>query len=220
MSKDDVTQDPVTEETSPELEAELEQLSVEELKQKVRELSQALAEAQARAEENWEALLREKAAQENLRRRHERELEKAHKYALENFAQELLPIIDSLEMGVKAAAQEGATLDKVREGTELTLKMLLNVLDKFGIRAVHPEGEPFNPELHQAMSLLESPDHAPHTVMDVMQKGYTLNDRLIRPAMVVVSKEAGGEAGGQPSGSQPSPEPEEAEKGTNVDEKA
>ncbi len=216
MSKDDVTQDPVAE-TNPELEAELEQLSVEELKQKVRELSQALAEAQARADENWEALLREKAAQENLRRRHERELEKAHKYALENFAQELLPVIDSLEMGVQAAAQEGATLDKVREGTELTLKMLLNVLDKFGIQAVHPEGEPFNPELHQAMSLLESPEHAPNTVMNVMQKGYTLNDRLIRPAMVVVSKEAGGQA---PSRAQQAGAEEETEKGTNVDEKA
>lgn len=207
MSKEDVTQETVTEtETNPELEAELEQLSAEELKQKVRTLSQQLAEARARADENWEALLREKAEMENLRRRHERELEKAHKYALERFAQELLPVIDSLEMGVEAASREGATLDKVREGTELTLKMLLGVLDKFGIQALHPEGEAFNPEYHQAMSMLESPEHAPNTVMNVMQKGYTLNDRLIRPAMVVVSKQ-GGEAGAE-------------EKGTNVDEQA
>ena len=151
-------------------------------------LQQQLEEAEAKAKENWDQLLRVKAEQENLRRRHEREVENAHKYALERFVQELLPVIDSLEMGAEAAASEGATLDKVREGTELTLKMLLSTIDKFGIQAVHPEGEPFNPEYHQAMSMLESPEHAANTVMNVMQKGYTLNERLIRPAMVVVSK--------------------------------
>jgi len=151
-------------------------------------LQQHLAEAEAKAKENWDQLLRVKAEQENLRRRHEREVENAHKYALERFAQDLLPVIDSLEMGAEAAAGEGATLEKVREGTELTLKMLLATIEKFGIQAVHPEGEPFNPEYHQAMSMLESPEHAANTVMNVMQKGYTLNERLIRPAMVVVSK--------------------------------
>jgi len=155
-------------------------------------LQQQLAEAEAKAKEHWDQLLRVKAEQENLRRRHEREVENAHKYALERFAQELLPVIDSLEMGAEAAAAEGATLEKVREGTELTLKMLLATMDKFGIKAVHPEGEPFNPEYHQAMSLLESPEHAANTVMNVMQKGYTLNERLIRPAMVVVSKGTAG----------------------------
>ena len=151
-------------------------------------LQQQLEEAEAKAKDNWDQLLRVKAEQENLRRRHEREVENAHKYALERFVQDLLPVIDSLEMGAEAAASEGATLDKVREGTELTLKMLLSTIDKFGIQAVHPEGEPFNPEYHQAMSMLESPEHAANTVMNVMQKGYTLNERLIRPAMVVVSK--------------------------------
>lgn len=159
-------------------------------------LQQHLAEAEAKAKEHWDQLLRVKAEQENLRRRHEREVENAHKYALERFAQDLLPVIDSLEMGAEAAASEGATLEKVREGTELTLKMLLSTIDKFGIQAVHPEGEPFNPEYHQAMSMLESPEHAANTVMNVMQKGYTLNERLIRPAMVVVSKgESAGEKG-------------------------
>ena len=151
-------------------------------------LQQQLAEAEAKAKEHWDQLLRVKAEQENLRRRHEREVENAHKYALERFAQDLLPVIDSLEMGAEAAASEGATLEKVREGTELTLKMLLSTMERFGIQAVHPEGEPFNPEYHQAMSMLESPEHAANTVMNVMQKGYTLNERLIRPAMVVVSK--------------------------------
>jgi molecular chaperone GrpE len=159
-------------------------------------LQQQLAEAEAKAKEHWDQLLRVKAEQENLRRRHEREVQNAHKYALERFAQELLPVIDSLELGAEAAAGEGATMEKVREGTELTLKMLLSTIEKFGIQAVHPEGEPFNPEYHQAMSMLESPEHAANTVMNVMQKGYTLNERLIRPAMVVVSKgESAGEKG-------------------------
>ena len=172
-------------------------------------LQQQLAEAEAKAKEHWDQLLRVKAEQENLRRRHEREVQNAHKYALERFAQELLPVIDSLELGAEAAAGEGATMEKVREGTELTLKMLLSTIEKFGIQAVHPEGEPFNPEYHQAMSMLESPEHAVNTVMNVMQKGYTLNERLIRPAMVVVSK-------GEPAGAKDVDEAAES----NLDEQA
>ena len=155
-------------------------------------LQARLDEALRKADEEHEALLRARAEIENMRRRHEQELDKARKYALERFAQELLPVVDSLEMGVEAAQAENATLDKVREGTELTLKMLLGVLEKFGIEVVHPHGEPFNPELHQAMTTQESDEHAPNTVMNVMQKGYTLNERLIRPAMVVVSKPSSG----------------------------
>ena len=172
------------------------------------ELSDAekLAQAEAKAAENWDLLVRSKAEQENLRRRHERDLENAHKYAYEKFATELLPIIDSLEMGAAAATAEGATLEQVKEGTELTLKMLLSTIDKFGIKSVHPEGEPFNPDFHQAMSMLESPEHDPNTVMTVMQKGYTLNERLIRPAMVVVSKAAS--------------EKEPDSKGVNIDDEA
>ncbi len=183
MSDNDVPQEKLDEKhTRAELESENESVASDE------HLQQQLEEAEAKAKENWDQLLRVKAEQENLRRRHEREVENAHKYALERFVQDLLPVIDSLEMGAEAAAGEGATLEKVREGTELTLKMLLSTIDKFGIQAVHPEGEPFNPEYHQAMSMLESPEHAANTVMNVMQKGYTLNERLIRPAMVVVSK--------------------------------
>jgi len=183
MSKQDVSpeQPEAGNEARNETGAGNEDLSIEELQQK-------LAEAEARAGEYREQLLRAVAEQENLQRRHVREVENAHKYALEHFAQELLPVIDSLEMGVEAANTKGASVEKLREGTELTLKMLLAAMEKFGIAAIHPEGEPFDPELHQAMSLLESPEHAPNTVMNVMQKGYTLNERLIRPAMVVVSK--------------------------------
>ena len=152
------------------------------------DLETKLAEAEARAQDNWDQLLRLKAEMDNLRRRTERELENAHKYALERFSQELLPVKDSLEMGVAAAQAEGAELANLLEGTELTLKILNSAMDKFAIKEIHPLDEPFNPELHQAMSMLEAPDKAPNTVINVMQKGYTLNDRLIRPAMVVVSK--------------------------------
>jgi molecular chaperone GrpE len=183
MSNNDVPQQNLDEKQTPtDQSADSESTASDE------HLQQQLAEAEAKAKEHWDQLLRVKAEQENLRRRHEREVENAHKYALERFAQDLLPVIDSLEMGAEAAAGEGATLEKVREGTELTLKMLLSTMERFGIQAVHPEGEPFNPEYHQAMSMLESPEHAANTVMNVMQKGYTLNERLIRPAMVVVSK--------------------------------
>jgi len=149
-----------------------------------------LSEAEAKAEENLDKAIRAQAELENIRRRAERDLENAHKYALEKFFQELLPVKDSLEMGLSAAKEESADVTKLLEGTELTLKMLEDVMIKFGICDIHPLDELFNPELHQAMSMLEAPDKAPNTVVAVMQKGYTLNDRLIRPAMVVVSKQA------------------------------
>lgn len=204
MSKNDVPQEKLDEH-----QATAEQDAVNETTASDEHLQQQLEEAEAKAKEHWDQLLRVKAEQENLRRRHEREVENAHKYALERFTQELLPVIDSLEMGAEAAAGEGATVEKLREGTELTLKMLLSTIEKFGIKAVHPEGEPFNPEYHQAMSMLESPEHAANTVMSVMQKGYTLNERLIRPAMVVVSK-------GAPAASQDEAESQDV----NIDEQA
>lgn len=151
-------------------------------------LSQKLQEAQAKADDNWQAVLRAKAELENVRRGAQRDVEKAHKFALERFCQELLPVKDSLEMGIQAAQSEGADVATIREGTELTLKMLIDVMNKFDIEEVDPQGEAFNPELHQAMSMQESAEHEANTVLAVMQKGYTLNDRLIRPAMVVVSK--------------------------------
>jgi len=170
------------------------------------DLAAKLAEAEAKAQENWDQLLRTKAEMDNLRRRTERELENAHKYALERFAQELLAVRDSLEMGLAAAQAENADVASLAEGTELTFKMLVSAMDKFAIKEVNPLDEPFNPEHHQAISMLEAPDKAPNTVVNVMQKGFTLNDRLIRPAMVVVSKA--------------STEAAVDEKGSNVDEQA
>jgi molecular chaperone GrpE len=114
-------------------------------------------------------------------------VENAHKYALERIAADLLPVKDSLELAL-AAIGDDAALDQLREGTALTLKMLGQTMEKYGIREINPVGQPFNPELHQAMAMQESAEQAPNSVLVVMQKGYTLNERLIRPALVVVAK--------------------------------
>lgn len=146
-----------------------------------------LEEVQAQAQENRDKLLRVQAEMDNLRKRTARDVDNARKYALEKFASELLAVRDSLEMGLDAARGE-TDVDKIREGTELTLKMLAQVMEKFGIQPVDPQGERFDPDRHQAMSMQENAELEPNTVMTVMQKGYLLNDRLLRPAMVIVSK--------------------------------
>ena len=152
------------------------------------ELAERLQAAEQKAADNWDQLLRTRAEMENLRRRTQRDLENAHKYALEKFVTELLPVKDSLEMGLDAAKQDNAAIEKLCEGTELTLNMLVNALGKFNVVEINPRGEKFNPEQHQAMAMQPSADMEPNTVMVVMQKGYMLNDRLMRPAMVMVSK--------------------------------
>ena len=152
------------------------------------ELKVQLEQASAKADENMDLALRTRAEMENLRKRQSRELENAHKYALDKMAEELLPVRDTLELGVAAAAEEQADLSKVVEGTELTLKMLTQALEKFNILEVNPVGDKFDPDLHQAISVQEGTDKPANTVLNVMQKGYTLNDRLLRPAMVVLAK--------------------------------
>lgn len=136
-------------------------------------------------------VLRGRAELENLRRRHANELEKAHKFALDGFVRELLQVRDSLELGYEAALHESADLDKLREGTELTLKLLGDVMERFGVAVVDPLEQPFDPELHQAMSMQPRADVPPNTVVAVIQKGYTLNGRLVRPALVMVSQQGG-----------------------------
>ena len=147
-----------------------------------------LEDARARADDHWNQLLRARAEIENLHRRQARELENAHKFALDGFVRELLQVRDSLELGYDAAHAEGANLDKLREGTELTLKLMADTMAKFGVEAIAPEGQPFNPEFHQAMTMVPRDDLAPNTVVSVVQKGYLLNGRLVRPAMVLVSR--------------------------------
>ena len=152
------------------------------------DLSLQLEDARAKADQHWEQLVRTKAEVDNLRKRQTRELENAHKFALERFAGELLPVLDSMELGLSHARDDDADLAKLIEGNELTLKLIIDVLDKFNIVQIDPEGKPFDPELHQAMSMQPKEDLPPNTVVTVIQKGYTLNGRLVRPAMVIVSQ--------------------------------
>ena len=147
----------------------------------------ALAEVQARADENWNLYLRAAAEAENVRKRASRDVENAHKFALENLGRELLAVVDSLEMGLAAA--DKADADALREGSEATCKLLKTTLERFGIEEVDPEGEPFDPELHEAMSMMPAPNAEPGSVVQVVQKGYALNGRLLRPARVIVAAE-------------------------------
>ncbi|MDO8862592.1 nucleotide exchange factor GrpE [Haliea sp. E1-2-M8] len=135
-----------------------------------------------------DAALRAQADAQNIKRRAEQDVEKSRKFALESFCKELLPVVDNLERTLAVTAGHDETVKPIIEGVELTLKSFTDALRKFNIEPVDPEGEPFDPQLHQAMSLVENPDVEPNTVIAVMQKGYTLNARLVRPAMVMVSK--------------------------------
>ena len=139
-------------------------------------------------EKNRDLALRAQAEAQNAKRRAEQDVEKARKFALERFCGELLPVADNLERALEAANRDDEAVKPIAEGVDLTLKTLLDALKKFQIEQVDPAGEPFDPQLHQAMSMVENPDAEPNTVLSVMQKGYTLNGRLVRPAMVIVSK--------------------------------
>lgn len=146
-----------------------------------------LAELQAKADENWDSYLRAAAETENVRKRARRDVENAHKFALENFSRELLAVKDSLEMGIQAA--DKADADALLAGKEATLKLLATTLERFGVEEHDPAGEPFDPEFHEAMTMQPSEDLEPGSVLTVIQKGYSLNGRLLRPAMVVVVAE-------------------------------
>ncbi len=176
----------------PQQETAVENSEADELSDEVEVLQQQLATAEKKAEENWEKFLRAQAEMENLRRRMARELENAQKYSLEKFAKELLSVVDSLELGLQASV-ETDDVEKIREGVELTLKQMLTVLERFNITPIDPTGEKFDPEFHQAMATEPVKGVEPDTVVKVFQKGYLLNDRLIRPALVVVAKPPEGE---------------------------
>ncbi len=165
-----------------EAEVESDNPEAEMLAARVEELEASVAEAKDQA-------LRAAAEAQNVRRRAEQEAEKARKFALEKFVKELLPVVDSLEKALEAMADEAT--EAHREGVSMTLKMQHDVLAKFGVEAVEPSGEPFDPQYHEAMAMVPNPELDPNTVMEVMQKGYLLNGRLVRPAMVIVSQAAG-----------------------------
>ncbi len=156
--------------------------------QRIAELEQKLAKAEATIAEQKDSVLRALAERDNARRRAEGEIDKARKFALEKFAGELVTVIDNLERGVQMADRDNEALKPMLEGIDLTLKSFTSTIEKFGMQAIDPQGEAFNPDLHQAMSMQESAEMAPNTVMAVMQKGYTINGRLLRPAMVMVSR--------------------------------
>lgn len=134
-----------------------------------------------------EQMIREQAETQNIRKRLQRDVESARKYALEKFAEDLLPILDNLERAITSAG-DSEEVKPVLEGLELTLKSFIDTLAKYNVERIDPHGEPFDPQLHQAMTMVPNPDLEPNTVMDVVQKGYSLSGRLVRPAMVVVSK--------------------------------
>ncbi|EME5359347.1 nucleotide exchange factor GrpE [Pseudomonas aeruginosa] len=155
--------------------------AAEDLIARVQELEEQLAAAQDQA-------LRMVADLQNVRRRAEQDVEKAHKFALEKFAGDLLAVVDTLERGLEMSDPNDEAIKPMREGMELTLKMFDDTLRRYQVEALNPEGEPFNPEQHQAMAMQESASAEPGSVLKVFQKGYLLNGRLLRPAMVVVSK--------------------------------
>jgi molecular chaperone GrpE len=152
------------------------------------EIKEQLVLAMEKAEENWDKFLRLKSDMENLKRRTEREVSNAHKFGLEKFISNLLPVMDSMEMGIAAAQEDSAEVTNLREGVELTLKMVMDVVNKSGVEVVDPKDEKFDPQKHEAMGMQEVADVEPNTVTLVIQKGYRLNERLLRPARVMVSK--------------------------------
>jgi molecular chaperone GrpE len=151
------------------------------------EAPESAAAAQSKAQENWNSYMRAVAELDNYRKRAEREVDQARKYAIERFAQELLPVGDALEAGMRSGSANPSAL---LEGAQATLKELNRAFDKAGIKIIDPTGQPFDPNWHEAMVAQESPDLAPNSVIAVIQKGYSLNGRLLRPARVIVSKAA------------------------------
>ncbi|MBU2953450.1 nucleotide exchange factor GrpE [Marinobacter sp. F3R08] len=148
-------------------------------------------ELQAQVQDLQEQMLRSQAEMQNIRRRAEIDVEKAHKFALEKFVKELLPVTDSLEKAVESSSgheESGEAVASIREGVEMTLSLLLSSLKKFSVEQINPVGEPFDPQHHEAMSMVPAPDAEPNSVVAVVQKGYLLNGRVVRPAMVVVAK--------------------------------
>lgn len=160
----------------------------EQVEQGLDEQAQALAQAVAEVADLKDQLLRMQAEMQNVRRRADADVEKAHKFGVEKFANEMLAVVDNLERAVAACASDDPAVLALRDGVEMTRTGLLASLRKFKVEVVDPLNQAFNPDLHQAIAMVDSPEAAPNSVINVMQKGYTLQGRLLRPAMVVVSK--------------------------------
>ena len=180
----DAEVDFISAETEEENTAEVQddsELTSEEI---IAQLREKLETTQKKADESWDTLVRLQAEMDNFRKRSEKKVDDAHKFASQKFVESLLPVVDSMEMGMAAEGD----VDQIRKGMDLTIKLFESVMEKNNIEAVDPMGEKFNPELHQAMAMQPNPDMEDNTVMAVMQKGFTISGRLIRPAMVMVVK--------------------------------
>ena len=151
----------------------------------IEDLESQLEEAQKSAKDNWDKLLRSQAEMENLKRRTAKDLENAHKYALDGFVKALLEVSDSLTMGIKSAREDKATLETTTEGLELTMKVFNSTLEKFGVESINPIDEKFDPDLHEAVTMVPMQDKKSNTILEVIQTGFTLNGRLVRPALVI-----------------------------------
>ena len=185
--EEEIKQQPVADEAS---EAEIdtgEQVEDADAEAEAEAEVSELEQAQAKANENWDRYLRTAAELENVRKRAARDVENAHRFALERFSKQLLAVRDSLEMGLAAA--DSASVESLLQGSEATLKILGTTMQQFGIEEVDPAGEPFDPEFHEAISMQPSDDVEPGSVVTVVQKGYSLNGRLLRPAMVIVASD-------------------------------
>jgi len=177
-------------EVEPEIEQTVDQEFVEltEEQQRIIELEAAVTAAETKNADQKDSVMRAIADADNARKRAQGEIDKARKFALEKFAGELLPVADNLERALQVANPEDEAIKPIIDGVELTLKSFLSTIEKFGMSVIDPQGQPFNPEKHQAMSMQENAELAPNTVLAVMQKGYEINGRLLRPAMVMVTK--------------------------------
>lgn len=180
MNNDTVSRSDDEQIQGTEDEIEMPQEDMDPVQEEIESLKQQAAE-------NLDKALRTAAEMENLRKRTSRDIENAHKYALERFIKDLLPVVDSLELGL-SASNNADDIAGLQEGMDLTLKMFIDHLNKSGVEVIEPQGDKFDPELHEAVSMTETEGTEPGVVVAVMQKGYVLNGRLIRPAMVVVSK--------------------------------
>ena len=193
-SNDETLKDETKNETRVEISDQAETESESKSKSKTKtetseeDIEQQLLKAQATIKDYWDQIMRLKAEIENNIKRASRDIENAHKFALRNFAESLLPILDSMEMGQQAAESDKASLSSIAEGSQLTMSMFVQALEKHGLKQIDPVGELFDPDQHQAISIVEDENAESNTVISVMQKGFLLNDRLVRPAMVVVAK--------------------------------
>ncbi len=185
IEKQDVDQSEQDTETTQEI-------NQESIETQVEALQAALLEAEAKVDAQKDSVIRAKAEADNARKRSIQEVDKARKFALEKFAGELLPVLDNLERALQVPNADDEAVKPLIAGVEMTMKLFLSTIEKFDLNVVDPQGQSFNPDLHQAMAMQPAEGVAPNTVISVMQKGYTLNGRLLRPALVMVSKAADG----------------------------